>query len=188
MAQPQLHRMARRLVMRSVARISVVTVVLFSLYASVPLGQRPEGSVLAGMVLSLLALAVVVTWQIVAVTRAPFPWLRAVEGIALSVPLLLLVFAATYFATMQAEPGSFNEPLTRIDALYFSMTVFATVGFGDISPTSQAARLLVSIQMVADLVLLGLIAKVLVGAAQRRRGALDASAEQPTDLGAPPER
>ncbi|MDF2746457.1 MAG: ion channel, partial [Propionibacteriaceae bacterium] len=95
--------------------------------------------------------------------------------------------ASTYFTTEQVEPGSFSESLTRIDALYFSLTVFATVGFGDVYATTQDSRLLVSIQMIVDLVLIGLIAKVLLGAAQRRRGALDASANRPVDPGGPRE-
>ncbi len=44
------------------------------------------------------------------------------------------------------------------------MTVFATVGFGDIVPVSQTARVLTTCQMVADPVLVGLIANVMVGA------------------------
>ena len=32
------------------------------------------------------------------------------------------------------DPSSFGEPLTRSDALYFTITIFATVGFGDINP------------------------------------------------------
>lgn len=152
--------------------------VLFGLYAWAPLGQRPMGSVLAGLVLSVLLLAIVMTWQIVAVTRSPSPLLRAVEGIALSVPLLLFMFAGIYFVTGSTDAGSFSEPLTRIDAMYFATTVFATVGFGDISATSQSARVLVSVQMFADLILIGVIAKVLLGAAQRRRGALDADADR----------
>jgi hypothetical protein len=32
----------------------------------------------------------------------------------------------------RASAASFTEPLTRTDALYFSVTVFSTVGFGDI--------------------------------------------------------
>lgn len=152
--------------------MSVVTVALFGLYAWIPLGQRPEGSVLAQLVGGLLLVAVVVGWQLVAVMRSHSPGLRAVEGVAMSVPLLLLVFASMYFAIEQTDPGSFSEPLTRVDALYFSVTVFATVGFGDIAPASQLARVLLMVQMVADLIVIGLIAKVLVGAVQRRQRVL----------------
>ena len=54
----------------------------------------------------------------------------------------------------RASAASFTEPLTRTDALYFTVTVFSTVGFGDISPKSEAARVVLIVQMLADLVLL----------------------------------
>ena len=166
--------------MRSMVRMAVVTVLLLGLYAWAPLGERPEGSVLVQLVLALLLVTVVVAWQIVAVLRSPSPLLRGVEGVAMSVPLLLLVFASTFFAVEQNDPGSFSEPLTRVDALYFAVTVFATVGFGDIAPVSQLARTLLIVQMVANLILIGLIAKVFVGAVQRRQRVLE-TADQSTD-------
>ena len=52
------------------------------------------------------------------------------------VPLFLLLFASTYFLMERASAASFTQPLTRTDALYFTVTVFSTVGFGDISPKS----------------------------------------------------
>ncbi len=162
--------------MESVVRLSVVTLVLFGLYAWAPLGERPRGVTLLGLVLALLVFAAVVTWQIVAVTRSPYPTLQAVEAVTVSVPLLLLVFAATYFVTERAQSGSFTEAMSRTDAFYFSVTVFASVGFGDIAAVSEVARVQVTIQMLADLILIGFIARVLVGVAQRRRRALDAGA------------
>ncbi|MET0414807.1 MAG: potassium channel family protein [Actinoplanes sp.] len=70
----------------------------------------------------------------------------------------------------QDDPGSFStHTLTRTDALYFTVTVFATVGFGDISATSQIARRLVTAQMILDLLVLGLGIRVFVGAVQRGR-------------------
>jgi voltage-gated potassium channel len=46
------------------------------------------------------------------------------------------------------------------------LTVLATVGFGDITATSQSARVLVMVQMVLDLVILGLGVQVFRGADQ----------------------
>ena len=46
------------------------------------------------------------------------------------------------------------------------MTVFATVGFGDIAPVSELARVLVTIQMLVGLVAVGVIAKLVLGAVQ----------------------
>jgi hypothetical protein len=70
----------------------------------------------------------------------------------------------------QDDPANFStHTLTRTDALYFTVTVFATVGFGDISATSQVARCFVTAQMILDLLVLGLGVRVFVGAVQRSR-------------------
>ena len=45
----------------------------------------------------------------------------------------------------------------------------ATVGFGDIIAKTEAARLVVTGQMIADLVVIGLGLKVIVGAVKRGR-------------------
>ena len=63
--------------------------------------------------------------------------------------------------------ANFNEPLTRTDALYFTVTVFATVGFGDIVATTEGARVLVMGQMVAGIVIIGLGARIIVDAVKR---------------------
>jgi hypothetical protein len=52
--------------------------------------------------------------------------------------------------------------------------VFSTVGCGDIRAKTQAARLVVTGQMIADLVILGLAVKIIVGAVSRRRQPGDA--------------
>ncbi len=68
-----------------------------------------------------------------------------------------------------AQRAAFSEPMSRTDARYFTVTVFATVGFGDISAVSQAARVLVTSQMVADLLLLGFVLRAVLGAVERGR-------------------
>ena len=65
------------------------------------------------------------------------------------------------------SPGNFSQPLTHTDALYFTVTVFATVGFGDITAKTEAARLVVTGQMITDLVIIGLGVRVIVGAVRR---------------------
>ena len=54
--------------------------------------------------------------------------------------------------------------MTRTDSMYFSTTIFSTVGFGDITAKSQAARVVVTLQMFLDLVILGLVARLVVNA------------------------
>jgi hypothetical protein len=47
--------------------------------------------------------------------------------------------------------------------MYFSVTVFTTVGFGDITAKSETARIVLIVQMLADLALLGAGARALLG-------------------------
>ncbi|AVZ77616.1 two pore domain potassium channel family protein [Streptomyces lunaelactis] len=118
-----------------------------------------------------------------AIIGSEHPPLRAIEALATAVPLFLLLFAAAYFLMAWEQASSFNEQLSRTDALYFTVTVFATVGFGDIVPTSGPARVLTMVQMLMDLILVGLIAKVVFGAVQmgleRRRSAPGSAEREP---------
>jgi hypothetical protein len=88
--------------------------------------------------------------------------------------LFLAVFATTYYLMGLAKPANFSEPLTRLDAAYFTVTVFSTVGFGDIVAVSEAARAVATAQILGDLVILGLVARALFTAVQtglsRREG------------------
>jgi voltage-gated potassium channel len=156
----------------AVLRTCLVIGLLLVAYALAPRDPPTELSVAVRLAIWLVVVVLAVLWQIRAVMRSSHPWLRALQGAALSVALLVLPFATAYASISAADPATFTQPLTRLDALYFTVTVFATVGFGDISPVSEPARLLVTVQMLADLVLIGMIVKVLVGVAQRRRESL----------------
>lgn len=157
--------------LRALASTSGVLVV----YYLAPLGREPGTWLWVVMVGGIAALAALTVHQVRAILRAAHPGVRAVEALATTVPMFLLLFAAAYFLMSHADNGNFNAAtLSRTDALYFTVTVFATVGFGDIVPTSQVARLVVTAQMVLNLVVLGLVVRVIVGAAQQaRRGHAD---------------
>jgi hypothetical protein len=148
-------------------RATLTTAFLVTAYFVLPLSPRPDAATLAILVTGLVAIGVLIAWQTRAIVWARHPGLRAVETLALVIPAFLLLFAAGYYLASQARPDSFSEPLTRIDALYFTITVFATVGFGDVSPVSQGTRLVVTLQMLADLLVLGLVLQAILGAARR---------------------
>jgi len=173
-----------RAAVTSVTRAVVVCAVLVAAYVEAPwdrLDNLPAALWLGGW---FAFLVVTVGWQIRTVLRSPHPWARAAEAATLSVTLLLLPFATTYAVMSRGDPATFTQPLTRIDALYFTVTIFATVGFGDITPVTEPARVLVTVQMLADLILIGVIVKVLAGAAQQRRRALQTetdAGERPPD-------
>jgi voltage-gated potassium channel len=143
------------------------TVALLVIYYLLPLDEASIGFAVGMLVIGLLSLIGLVTFQVRAIIKATYPALRAVGALATSAPLFLLLFAGTYFVTGNLYSGSFSEPMTRTDALYFTVTVFATVGFGDITAVSQAARALVTGQMVLGIMVVGLGAKILVDAVKQ---------------------
>jgi hypothetical protein len=154
----------RRLIIRAVMRPALTTTGLLLVYYLMPVGDRNTGPTAVSLIIGLVLVAALLTWQVIRIRTAKYPRLRAIEALSLSAPLFLLVFASFYFATAHGNPAAFSEGLTRTDALYFTVTVFATVGFGDITAVTEGARVLVMIQMIGDLVLVGIVARVIVGA------------------------
>jgi len=135
-------------------------------YYRAPL-DRPLGrSTLWLFLLALLLFVGVMAVELRGILRSDQPRLRAVRAVGLGLPLLLVVFASTYCTIAGQQPGAFTEPLSRTDGIYFTVTVFATVGFGDIAPVSELARVVVTIQMLVGLVAVGVIAKLVLGAVQ----------------------
>ena len=160
-------------------RIAGSVTALVVIYYLLPLDHASAGIAVTILVIGLAVFIALVALQTRAIIRSPFPGLRAIEALATSVPLFLLLFASTYVVMAKMSAGNFDGRLTHTDGLYFTVTVFSTVGFGDITAKTQAARLVVTGQMIADLVVLGLAVKIIVGAVTRRRQPADASGAEP---------
>jgi voltage-gated potassium channel len=160
---------SRRRIALSAGRSVATVVVLVVVYYRLPLQGTPGAGAIVLFVGGLVVLAVLIAWQLRAIVLARHPLLRAVEAFSSAIPTFLLLFAAIYVLVETARPGSFSEPLTHTDGLYFAVTVFATVGFGDIAPVSEPARVLVTIQMIGDLLVLGLVVRSMLEAVRRGR-------------------
>jgi NAD/NADP transhydrogenase beta subunit len=157
-----------RVVAVSIARTLLTVGAIFWVYAATP---RPTTSedVMDGAPLVLFALVVFVgvfTWQVRRIRRSRHPGLRALEAGVSSLAVFLVAFAIVYLAWSTTYPDDFSEPLQHVTAMYFTVTVFATVGFGDITPTADPTRIITSIQMLLDLVFIGALVKVLFQVAQ----------------------
>lgn len=159
----------RRLLVISAGRTLLATTGVLVLYFVLPLDHGFDSRTLVSLVLGLIALGLLVAWQVRAIMRSRTPALRAVESLAVSLPVFLVLFATVYVVLGGSDPQAFSEPLTRTDSLYFVVTVFATVGFGDITPVSEVARVITTAQMVCDLLLIGLVLKVFLAAVDRGR-------------------
>ncbi len=173
----------RRLVAGAVLRAVLVAAVLVVLYYELPLDRPWDSDTAVRLLIGLLVVAGVVVWGVRTIAGARYPGVRAAGALALILPFFLLLFASTYFVMERASAASFTQPLTRTDALYFTVTVFSTVGFGDITAKSEAARIVLIVQMLADLAFLGAGVRVLLGAVSRgreRRSETSDAADQAT--------
>jgi len=154
----------RKLVIGASVRAVLTVALVVVIYYLVPLDRGAGTDTVLELTLGVLGLFVVVGFQIRQIIRSEHGTIRAVEALAFSVPLYVIVFATAYFLMSHAQPSAFGGSMTRTDSLYFSTTVFTTVGFGDITAKTQAARVLVTLQMWLDLVVLGLVARLIVNA------------------------
>ncbi|ROR43620.1 potassium channel family protein [Kitasatospora cineracea] len=129
-------------------------VLLLTAYFAVPLGWfGPHHSVISWLVFGLLLTALgagvlrEVRMQVLGLSRHPVPRILALLCAA------LVVFATAYLG-MSRQPGELEGLHTKIDALYFTVITMATVGYGDIHPSGQAARVVVMLQLLYTVVFL----------------------------------
>jgi len=161
------------LITRGLLRAFFTSVVVVALYYVAPFSHKSDVYVFAQLLIGVALLAGVVTWQVEAIVRSDYPGVRAVQSLAVTTPVFLLLFASTYYILSLDDPATFTEQLSRSDALYLTVTIFATVGFGDISAQTEMTRLVVTAQMLLDLVVLGLGIQVILGAVKRGKATDD---------------
>ena len=166
----------RRLIYGAALRGLLTAIVLVVLYYVVPDRSWNDHTALR-ILAGLLVFAGITTWQVRIITGSRYPGLKAAQALGLIFPLYLLVFASTYYVMEGVSAANFTQPLTKTDALYFTVTVFSTVGFGDIAPRSEPARVVLIVQMLGDLAVLGAGVRVLLEAVRRGR-------QRRTDTGA----
>ena len=163
------YRAAGWAALRAVASVAVVV----TIYYLLPWDRSSTGAAVTWLVIGLVVLTGLIACQVRMIIRSPFPNLRAIEALATSLSLVLVLFAGTYVTMAAHSASNFGQHLTHTDALYFTVTVFSTVGFGDITAKTEAARLVVTGQMITDLVVVGIGVKIILGAVtrgqQRRR-------------------
>ena len=152
----------------SVVRTLAGMAIIFLVLSLVP--QRPDASVILPVLLVVAGVAVY-GWffahQLNKVTHSLYPEIRSIEALVLVATMFLAVFAAVYVMISSQSPDSFTEPLDHFTAYYFALTVLATVGFGDIAPISDGARLACMVQMAIDIAFIGATVKILGGTANR---------------------
>jgi len=89
-------------------------------------------------------------------------------GAAAGYLMLGVLWSYFYVLVDYAFPSSFSiggqvEPLDYLDALYFSMTVITSTGFGDIVPVSRQARAICMVEQIAGALFVAILIARLAG-------------------------
>ncbi|WP_075827844.1 potassium channel family protein [Cellulosimicrobium sp. CUA-896] len=156
------------------------TVACLTVYYGVPLPHdgSPPGAQVAVFAVGLVLLCAVLTVQVRRQVRAWHePSVRVQSVVGLLLPLITF-FAAVYYVMADQFVGI----ATRTDALYFAVVTLGTVGYGDVHPTGDAAKIVTMVQIVLDLLVVGVLVSVATGrvrARAERRANGGAGAEVP---------
>ncbi len=175
-SHPRFEDVQRSQIVRTALRAFLTFAVLVAIYYLAPIPNRSHPTATPHVVVALAFFAAVVSIEVRQIMRSDQPMLRATVAMATLLPLFLILFSWIYLVMSQSNLPAFGTHLTRTSALYFTTTVFSTVGFGDITAKTDPARLVVTVQMLADLVVIAVVVKLLLGAAsrgQQRKGAQD---------------
>jgi voltage-gated potassium channel len=131
-------------------------------YALVPIEATWGPAVVATFAtIGLLGIFVVFFRQFGKIERSANPGRAAIEALFLVLGTFVTLFAFLYVALSAYTPEAFSQEVDKVDGIYFSVTVLSTVGFGDLVAVTREAKILVTLQMVLDVVLVGAAVKLL---------------------------
>ena len=152
---------------KTLIRAVVSAMLLVVLYYVLPIEHRAHQSVVLRLSTALVVFSVVLAVEVRQISNHDHPILRAGVAMATIISLFLVLFAWLYLTMSISNPAAFGVLLTRTSSLYFTITVFSTVGFGDITPKSDPARIVAMVQMLTDLADLAVVVRLILGAATR---------------------
>ncbi len=130
----------RRAILTTSAQVFLAWILIFGAYAALPIARESGARAFTRLAVDVALVSAVLVWQIGRISRARLPELRAVEALSVVIGLFLALFSSIYLAMSHESAATFTQPLDHVRAFYFAVTIFSTVGFGDITPRTDAAR------------------------------------------------
>jgi hypothetical protein len=164
----------RALVRSGVTIVAALALLLGALYL-LPFSHLSSSRSIVRLGAVIALVAAVFVLQVRRISRAELPELRAVEALGIIIGMFLVGFSIIYLSMSRNNAHTFTQILDPTRALYFTISVFSTVGFGDITPRTDPARLVVSAQMLLDLAIIGIVVRMIFTAARSRISPGDAA-------------
>jgi voltage-gated potassium channel len=142
------------------SRATTSFVGLLAAYYAFPIEWAGHLALAIGLTVSVGGLALVASAMVSELTavRRGDPG-RGIRVLSMLLVLLIMASSLTFFLLSQARPQEFAGLETRTDALYFTLSTMSTVGFGDVHAEGQAARVLVCLLIVFNVVVVASLAR-----------------------------
>lgn len=125
------------------------------LFIMAPNDKRATLSALLAPLILTLTTCIIIFRQLPALKKVHLGLYR----VGLVFPSLSLIALLAYvdWIISRMNPANFHGIATKWDAVHFTITTITTVGYGDIYPVSQLARLWVDIQIVLGVAFIGFV-------------------------------
>jgi voltage-gated potassium channel len=137
--------------------LSMILVVYFA--APVRLALDESTAVrLSTVLVALGLLAAFVVWVL---RRQVDDESRRIDGLITVILVVVVAFSLAFYIMEKTSPGEVAGLKTRLDSLYFTVSTLLTIGYGDVHAQGQAARALVLVQVVFDVVFVATAAGLL---------------------------
>jgi voltage-gated potassium channel len=149
-------------------RLALLVLATLVLYFNVPVSTDLRGTQWLRVLVALVAFGLLVALVLHQVQLQIQDPERHIDGLAEALVLGVTVFAFAFYLIDLHHPEQFVGLETRVDALYYTMTTLLTIGYGDIHAAGQAARSLVLVQMVFNVVVIATAATTLTNQVRTR--------------------
>jgi voltage-gated potassium channel len=154
---------------RTILRTVVTIAILLAGYSFLPIERATsmQTEIVVVVLLVMVFFSIVYFRQVRRILRSQWPLLDGAQAVVLIFIGFILGFAFIYLVISTADPTAFTVPLNHVSAVYMTVVILTTVGFGDITPTGTFGQIIVTVQMLAGLSLLATTVRLLLGIARR---------------------
>jgi voltage-gated potassium channel len=142
-------------------RLMAIVGLIIALYFLAPVSADARGGVVARTIGALLVLAALVFGVVHQLRAHVDDTSRRLDGLVASIVVVVVVFSLAFYVLDVHHPDQLSGLHTRLDSLYFTASTLATVGYGDVHAVGQAARALVLVQLVFNVVFVATAAGLL---------------------------